>query len=468
MDQNKVGQYIASCRKEKQMTQGDLAKALNVSVQAVSKWERGNNYPDISLFPKLAEVLGTSVGELLKGEKSTMEIKTEETVSKLIDYTKSADRKKARRRSIVRLIITSTIFTSLFAWSTLTADLKQNPYTLIEVNPETSQLYDSIDQSFPFFFEVYNTCASDVTKTTLFESKIRTFFGSQKEATSLIVNYGTTDTSKVDETDATLWCPLTLEFVPEATLTKDEYPVVKKDYYKNELMVEFSRITEGSNFVDVGYGIYDMSSATDTTQMIMITQFSMVMDDYLIKGELPAYMVKSPQLSNYTKKVVPQDYLDMVRANTQQLAKALLKARSLSNQLDINSTNFYQGYKEVVSNYPFAERRESVFEDNQWRIKQTMVSKDTVVTFTTDLNGAPISIDIDRGDQSTSIGGIAGTLQTVAMNKLTYWPFPDGYLKPIFYNLTENKGPWIIDMKEAKMTVICTDYLRHYQIKWSQ
>jgi hypothetical protein len=136
--------------------------------------------------------------------------------------------------------------------------------------------------------------------------------------------------------------------------------------------------------------------------------------------------------------------------------------------LDINKANFYAGYLEYVANYPFTEERKTVFEDNQWRIKQTMLSKDTTVTFTTDLNGAPISIDIDRGDQSTSMGGIAGTLQTVAMNKLTYWPFPKGYLDQIFYNLTENKGPWIIDIKEAKMTLICTDYLRHYQIKWSQ
>lgn len=471
MDQNKVGQYIASCRKEKQMTQGDLAKALNVSVQAVSKWERGNNYPDISLFPKLAEVLGTSVGELLKGEKSTMEIKTEETVSKLIDYTKDVDRKKAGRRWILRLIITSSIFTSLFAWSTLTADLKQNPYNLVEVDLESSQLYAKVEQAFPFFIQQYNLCASEVTKTTISESHLRTYFSSKEKATSVVINFGAPDLSKVDQITATLWCPLTLEIIKSSEFLSKEGYLSLADYDEDIILedtLSITKPTQGSESVEVFITIYDMVSTADTSTMGLDVQFTMMINDYVVKGELPTHWIKSPQLSNHTKKIIPQDYLDSIKANIEELTKSLLKSQALSNQLDVNKTNFYSGYLDYVGDYPFTEERKTIFEDNQWRIKQSMVSKDTTVTFTTDLNGAPISIEIDRGDQSTSIGGIAGTLQTVAMNKLTNWPFPSGYLKQIFYNLTENNGPWIIEMNEADMSLICTDYLRHYLIKWPQ
>lgn len=50
MDQVKIGQFIAKCRKEKGMTQKELAEKLNVSDKSISKWERGINLPDVSLY----------------------------------------------------------------------------------------------------------------------------------------------------------------------------------------------------------------------------------------------------------------------------------------------------------------------------------------------------------------------------------------------------------------------------------
>lgn len=67
----KTGALIAEARKEKNLTQKDLAQALHVSVQAVSKWERGLNFPDIALLEPLAELLDLSVSELLSGERNT-------------------------------------------------------------------------------------------------------------------------------------------------------------------------------------------------------------------------------------------------------------------------------------------------------------------------------------------------------------------------------------------------------------
>ena len=68
MDQNKIAEYIIKKRKEKGLTQKDVATKLHVSVSAVSKWERGLSYPDITLLEPLSLILDTSMVELLKGE----------------------------------------------------------------------------------------------------------------------------------------------------------------------------------------------------------------------------------------------------------------------------------------------------------------------------------------------------------------------------------------------------------------
>lgn len=64
-----IGKRIAARRREKGLKQDDLAQMLGESPQAVSKWENDQTCPDISLLPKLAEILGVSVDELLSGKK---------------------------------------------------------------------------------------------------------------------------------------------------------------------------------------------------------------------------------------------------------------------------------------------------------------------------------------------------------------------------------------------------------------
>ena len=66
-----VGRKILALRKERNMTQTELADEMGVSFQAVSNWERGNSMPDISKLPQLAELFGCTVDELLD-EKSEL------------------------------------------------------------------------------------------------------------------------------------------------------------------------------------------------------------------------------------------------------------------------------------------------------------------------------------------------------------------------------------------------------------
>lgn len=66
MNKQSLGMMITSLRKEKQMTQLELANLTGVTDKAVSKWERDICYPDVNSLPKLAEIFGISVDELMK------------------------------------------------------------------------------------------------------------------------------------------------------------------------------------------------------------------------------------------------------------------------------------------------------------------------------------------------------------------------------------------------------------------
>lgn len=64
-----IGKFIAQLRKERNLTQNDLADLLQVTNKAISRWETGEGFPDIMILPKLGEVLGVSIDELLNGVK---------------------------------------------------------------------------------------------------------------------------------------------------------------------------------------------------------------------------------------------------------------------------------------------------------------------------------------------------------------------------------------------------------------
>lgn len=66
-----IGSLISSRRKEKNMTQNDLALKLNVTDKAVSKWERGICFPDVALLPEIAEILDLNLEDLILGRKKT-------------------------------------------------------------------------------------------------------------------------------------------------------------------------------------------------------------------------------------------------------------------------------------------------------------------------------------------------------------------------------------------------------------
>ena len=70
-----LGKRIAALRKQKELRQDDIAQLLDVSPQAVSKWENDQACPDIGLLPKLAQILGVTTDELLSGKHALQEVR---------------------------------------------------------------------------------------------------------------------------------------------------------------------------------------------------------------------------------------------------------------------------------------------------------------------------------------------------------------------------------------------------------
>ena len=88
MDQQKTGRFLKELRKAKNLTQEQLAEKLNISGRTVSRWETGNNMPDISLLVELAELYDVSIPEIIDGERKseTMEREVKEVAEKMSDY----------------------------------------------------------------------------------------------------------------------------------------------------------------------------------------------------------------------------------------------------------------------------------------------------------------------------------------------------------------------------------------------
>ena len=107
MNQAKIGKLIAKLRKEKQLTQEQLAEKMGVSINAVSKWERGLSFPDVSLLKKICNELGISIEELINGEEDKSEEAKEKAIITVVESTNKAKRniKKITIISIILIIV---------------------------------------------------------------------------------------------------------------------------------------------------------------------------------------------------------------------------------------------------------------------------------------------------------------------------------------------------------------------------
>ena len=89
MNQEKIGKFISTMRKKKDLTQEQLAEKLNVSKNAVSKWERGLNLPDASIMQDVCSILDISLNELFAGEKLNKDEQIKHSEQTIINILKN-------------------------------------------------------------------------------------------------------------------------------------------------------------------------------------------------------------------------------------------------------------------------------------------------------------------------------------------------------------------------------------------
>ena len=103
MNQQKIGGFLKELRQEKQITQEQLAEQMGVSRRTVSRWETGNNLPDLSVLVELADYYNVDLNEIFRGERrsETMDTELKDTLMQAAEYTEGIKKKIVRRMHIL-------------------------------------------------------------------------------------------------------------------------------------------------------------------------------------------------------------------------------------------------------------------------------------------------------------------------------------------------------------------------------
>ncbi|MBE6575663.1 MAG: helix-turn-helix transcriptional regulator [Ruminococcaceae bacterium] len=133
MDQWKTGRFIAERRKEKNLTQMQLAEKLGITDKAISKWERGISMPDTSIMLELCDILGISVNELLSGEKISMENNNQKNEQLLLDMAKEAEQKNRIIWTSMWVIMVVSIIALLGGMFIASFFIPEGPWQLVTV-----------------------------------------------------------------------------------------------------------------------------------------------------------------------------------------------------------------------------------------------------------------------------------------------------------------------------------------------
>ena len=120
MDKIKIGKFISSKRKEKNITQSKLAEMLNITDRAISKWENGICLPDASTMPLLCEILGITINDLFSGELVDMKDNEKRLEKNLLEMTKlkeQRDRELLSMEIFIGILVSIIMLTCIFVAS---------------------------------------------------------------------------------------------------------------------------------------------------------------------------------------------------------------------------------------------------------------------------------------------------------------------------------------------------------------
>ena len=133
MDQLKTGKFIAACRKQKNLTQMQLAEKLGITDKAISKWERGIAMPDTSIMLELCDILGISVNELLSGERISMENNSQKNEQLLLDMAKEMERKNKTIWTTMWVLMTVSMVALIAGLLISALVIPEGPWQLVAI-----------------------------------------------------------------------------------------------------------------------------------------------------------------------------------------------------------------------------------------------------------------------------------------------------------------------------------------------
>ena len=115
IDQIKIGGFLRELRKERELTQEQLAEKFGVSSRSVSRWENGNTMPELGILVELADYYEVDIKEIIDGERKSELMKTEEkeTMQKVADYAEAEKKLVVKRKCIVTFIGTMVFALSI-------------------------------------------------------------------------------------------------------------------------------------------------------------------------------------------------------------------------------------------------------------------------------------------------------------------------------------------------------------------
>lgn len=99
LDQQKIGNYLRELRKQKGMTQEQLAEQFGTTSRSVSRWENGSNLPDLSVLVELASFYDVELNEIINGEQNAQEVKGETEIEKVVEYA-DADKERLKKQMV--------------------------------------------------------------------------------------------------------------------------------------------------------------------------------------------------------------------------------------------------------------------------------------------------------------------------------------------------------------------------------
>ena len=149
MEKETLGAFVCELRKEKQMTQKEMAEKLGITDKAISKWERGLSYPDISMLEPIAELLDVSVMELLQGQRIQKETTlTVQEAQKMVDDSlilsdSEIHRKHIRSKTVI--LVGCVLLMFLVSLLLNIYNLMQQKHQNKELTPQTnSEPYETV------------------------------------------------------------------------------------------------------------------------------------------------------------------------------------------------------------------------------------------------------------------------------------------------------------------------------------